>query len=207
MLITTERLQLRRFSSDDVDNIYLLDNDPEVMRYNNGGISTSRATVETKLLPTMLPQGADNAFLGFWAVESKTNGGFLGWVSLRLDMEGQKPIGGLSSAITGTLGYRFVQSSWGNGFATEAVTKLLDMGFDRTSLESVQATTYEENLASIRVMQKLGMLFVEKFRFTEDDLGKSDTTFTGETGIWDGFDVRYSLTKQDWLSHRSKQLQ
>ena len=187
MIITTDRLLLRRFTNDDLEHIYQLDNDPEVMRYNNGGISTPLDIIATEILPTMLPTDTEQPYLGFWAVEDLSDNMFIGWVSLRRD-----------STTSATIGYRFVKASWGQGFATEAMGRIVSMAFENTKLISIEATTYEDNLASIRVMEKLGMHFKEKFRYTEEKLKASDTTYTDSLEIWDGFDVRYVLYKESW---------
>ena len=46
VLLETDRLRLRRFTNNDVDHLFALDNDPEVMRYLNGGVPTPRSVVE-----------------------------------------------------------------------------------------------------------------------------------------------------------------
>jgi hypothetical protein len=54
-------------------------------------------------------------------------------------------------------------------------------------------------------VEKLGMPFSEKFRYTEDQLQSSESTHhLDDVVIWDGFDVRHTLTKEDWLAHRSR---
>ena len=51
VFLETERLLLRRFTHDDVDNLYNLDGDPEVMRYITGGATTPREEIEHVDLP------------------------------------------------------------------------------------------------------------------------------------------------------------
>jgi RimJ/RimL family protein N-acetyltransferase len=197
----THRLKLRRFTSADAENIYHLDNDAEVMRYNNGGIKTARSIIENKILPTMTTADEEKSCLGFWAVENLINDEFMGWASLRFVSDVIDP----ETIPFATIGYRFNKRWWGQGFATEAMTKLLDCGFAEACVEQVEATTYEENLGSIGVMLKLGMHFTNKFRYTEEKLLDSDTTHVDVAEIWDGFDVRYTLTKNEWREHRIKQ--
>lgn len=187
----------------DADNIYQLDNDAAVMRYNNGGIKTARSIIETKILPTMLAPSEEMSCLGFWAIENLSNNEFMGWVSLRFMPE----VSTLGTTPFATIGYRLNKCWWRQGYATEAMKKLLDCSFDQNSIEQVQATTYEENLGSIGVMLKLGMRFTNKFKYTEDELLGSDTTHQDEAEIWDGFDVRYTLTRREWQEHcESKKL-
>jgi len=56
-LLETERLVLRRFTGDDVDNLVELDSDPEVMHFINGGRPTPRDEVENVVLPALLSRG------------------------------------------------------------------------------------------------------------------------------------------------------
>lgn len=56
----------------------------------------------------------------------------------------------------GELGYTFHRAHWGQGYATEAVGHLLDLGFGTLGLERITATCHPENTGSIRVLQKSG---------------------------------------------------
>jgi RimJ/RimL family protein N-acetyltransferase len=52
ILLETERLVLRQFTADDVDNLVELDSDPDVMHFINGGRPTPRSEIESDVLPT-----------------------------------------------------------------------------------------------------------------------------------------------------------
>ena len=54
VFLETERLLLRRFTPADVDNLYNLDSDSEVMRYTTGGATTPREEVEHEYLPAFM---------------------------------------------------------------------------------------------------------------------------------------------------------
>ncbi|MGH2390760.1 MAG: GNAT family N-acetyltransferase [Chloroflexota bacterium] len=54
VLLETERLLLRRFTEDDVDNLFDLDSDPEVMRFLSGGKPTPRDVIQNETLPRFL---------------------------------------------------------------------------------------------------------------------------------------------------------
>ena len=69
--LKTERLTLRQFTSDDVDNLVELDRDPEVMRYINGGRATPREEIEREVLPSFLQYYARPDGYGFWAAVEK----------------------------------------------------------------------------------------------------------------------------------------
>lgn len=199
ILLETERLTLHRFTTADVQNIYQLDNDPAVMRYINGGTPTGLSVIQDEIMPTLLQYDDCTPVpispLGFWAIIEKSTSAFLGWVGLR-------PVG--DEADTAALGYRLCRRAWGNGYATEAARALIDKGFATTHLARIFATTYEENVASQRVMQKAGMTFVRRFRYTEDDLAEADTFHTEELELWDGDDVEFAVTRAAWHREHRK---
>jgi RimJ/RimL family protein N-acetyltransferase len=58
------------------------------------------------------------------------------------------------------LGYRLMQKAWGNGFATEAAAKTLEYGFHSLNIKLVTGRAHVENLASIKVLEKIGMEFI-----------------------------------------------
>jgi RimJ/RimL family protein N-acetyltransferase len=155
VFVETERLVLRRFTSDDVDALVDLDSDPAVMHYVTGGIPTSREEVEKDVLPAFLAWHERHAGFGFWAAEEKTSGEFLGWFHLRPDDE--------SPPGEAELGYRLRQSAWGKGYATEGSRALVDMGFEEHCVERVVAYTSAVHVASRRVLEKSGLRFVRRF--------------------------------------------
>jgi RimJ/RimL family protein N-acetyltransferase len=57
----------------------------------------------------------------------------------------------------GVLGYTLRRSAWGQGLATEAARALLELGFGSLGLHRIHATASPLNLASHRVLEKLGM--------------------------------------------------
>ena len=80
---------------------------------------------------------------------------------------------------------------------------MIDKGFPELGVQRVVATTYEENVASRRVMEKLGMVFKRAFRLTLDDIESSDTSHTTSVEVWDGDDVEYVLERADWVQQKT----
>ena len=72
IFLETERLVLRWFTEDDVDNLVELDGDPDVMRFINGGRPTPRHEIETDVLPNFLGYYERFAGYGFWAAVEKS---------------------------------------------------------------------------------------------------------------------------------------
>jgi RimJ/RimL family protein N-acetyltransferase len=188
VFLETERLWLRRFTEADVDNLFDLDSDPEVMRFVNGGTPTPRDVIEHDLLPGFLSYYERFAGYGFWAAIEKATGEFLGWFHFR------PPEGASPDEVE--LGYRLRKAAWGQGYSTEASRALIRKGFKELGVRRVVASTYADNLASRRVMEKAGLTLVRTYRVTAAEL----LSLYGITSpeLFDGDDVEYALDKADW---------
>lgn len=189
--LETERVTLRRFTPDDVDNLVALDSDPEVMRYLSGGIPTPRAEIEHSVLPAFLRYYERGDRYGFWAAIERSTGDFLGWFHFRPDAN--------ASPDEPELGYRLHRFAWGNGYGTEVSRALLRKGFAEFGVERAFATTYEYNLASRRVMEKVGMRLVRTFRMTLEELAAHGA----DQVVWEGEDVEYAITKAEWAQQEA----
>jgi RimJ/RimL family protein N-acetyltransferase len=190
VFLETERLVLRRFTEADVDHLFDLDSDPEVMRFLTGGIPTPREVIQNDILPAFLSSYERFAGLGVWAAIEKASGEFLGWFSFR-PKDAARP-------NDVELGYRLRQAAWGQGYATEGARALIRQGFTELDVQRVFATTYQDNLASRRVMEKAGLRLVRTYRNTLADLLAADTYHSTSEELWDGNDVEYALLKADW---------
>jgi RimJ/RimL family protein N-acetyltransferase len=190
IFLETERLILRRFTEADVENLVELDSDPEVMRYLNGGIATPRVLVEREILPRFLSYYERYDGFGVWAAIERTSGEFIGWFSLRPHDESRRD--------EVELGYRLRRVAWGQGYATEGARALIRRGFAELGVERVTANTYEHNAASRRVMEKVGMTLVRRYRPTLDELTGETSNHLTVGSVWDGDEVEYALTKADW---------
>ncbi|GAA3810214.1 GNAT family N-acetyltransferase [Streptomyces chiangmaiensis] len=186
VFLEAERLVLRPFTDADADAEHLLalDNDPEVMRFINGGKPTSRETIRTQTLPRLLHDYACLGTRGYWAAEDKATGTFLGWFEFR-------PLDEHSAAVV-ELGYRLNRAAWGKGHATEGSRVLIDKGFRDFGVERVTANTMTVNTRSRRVMERAGLSFLRNFT------GDWPETIEGsEQG-----EVEYELTLPDWARRR-----
>jgi len=152
----TERLILRRFRHDDFDALYELHSDPEAMRFL-GGVWSPQQTRET--LERIIARYAETDLI-WHAVERKADGAVIGvcWLG-RLNVRWEVSLGpGLVE-----LGYRYARRFWGNGYATEAGAAMLRRGFDELKLPRIMAIVDCANVASDRVIQKLGMQYRKTF--------------------------------------------
>ena len=144
-LIKTERLLLREFLPEDAHAMYLLNQDPEVIRYTGDPPFESEEDAATFL--SDYKDYSANGF-GRWAVIRKEDLAFIGWCGLKRHPDQMVDIG-----------FRFYQTEWGKGYATESAMATLDYGFNELGLDEIVGRAAKANLASIRVLEKLGMQY------------------------------------------------
>jgi RimJ/RimL family protein N-acetyltransferase len=188
--VKTERLILRRFTESDGENLFRLDSDPEVMRFLSGGAPTSREVINTKILPRFLRYDERLPGVGFWAALENASGDFIGWFGFRPSH--------VNNPGEVNLGFRLRKAVWGQGYATEGARALVRLGFTEWRVERVVATTYQDNIPSRRVVEKLGMTLTRRFRITQADLERVDTYETTTRELWDGEDLEYTLDRAGW---------
>ncbi|WP_203788253.1 GNAT family N-acetyltransferase [Paractinoplanes rishiriensis] len=180
--LDTERLTLRRFTSDDADLLIELDSDPAVMRYLSGGEPTAPEDVHQRILPNILAGyerwGGD---FGLFAAQDKDRGAFVGWFLLRPERGG--PLDEVE------LGYRLRQAEWGKGYATEGSRAVLSKAFTELGVRLVWAETMSMNDRSQKVMKKLGMTMAGTLDTPPDMLMVEGSEHGG---------VRYEITKKQW---------
>ena len=161
ILFRTERLYLRRLVSNDAPLLCELDSDPEVMRFISRGQPTPRARIEKDYLPRMLGYYRQSPPQGFWAAHLIDTQEFIGWFHLRPDK--------IDTAEM-ELGYRLKRAVWDKGLATEGSRALVERAFGEWDYDKVCARTLAVNLASRRVMEKIGLKFEREFFWGADVL-------------------------------------
>ena len=144
--LETNRLRLRPPEKSDLQDIYRLGSSPAVMKYISRGKTQSFEEAKADLEKRIRLSG--NRY-GYWILEEKELDQFIGWLAL-------KPLDNTNEI---EIGYRFLEEMWGNGYATEGSRRLLTYAFKELQLKKVVAIAMEENRASTRVMEKLGMRF------------------------------------------------
>jgi RimJ/RimL family protein N-acetyltransferase len=152
--IATERLTLREFYHDDEEAIHEYGGDPMVSIYTDWGPNTPAQTRDhlAMVLRQQLTWPRSDVSL---AVELRAESKVIGSASLWLtDQENR----------TASFGYAFNQRYWKKGYATEASMALVRVAFDTLKLHRVFATCDARNVASWRVMEKLGMRREAEFR-------------------------------------------
>ena len=156
--IFTERLLLRKLTEDDVDSIFLLDSNPEVMKYVGVPPVTSKEE-SAKMIENIINQYQNNG-TGRLAVTEKESNRFIGWSGIKLLTE---EVNGFKNVYE--LGYRFLPEFWGKGYATESALASLDLGFNQLNADKIYAYADIDNESSNHILTKLG--FENKGKFID----------------------------------------
>jgi RimJ/RimL family protein N-acetyltransferase len=106
--IETDRLYLRQWASSDRQPFAELNADPEVMKYFPSTLGREESDAMADRCESLIEERG----WGFWAVETKADGRFIGFVGLHV------PIAELPFSPCVEVGWRISSSSWGKGYAT-----------------------------------------------------------------------------------------
>jgi ribosomal-protein-alanine N-acetyltransferase len=177
--LETKRLLLRKMSLNDAEEMLAYASDAEVAKYTSweryGSIEDTRAFLadaERRYLEN-LPVA--------WAVVLKAEGrligtcGFGSWQPEHRRAE---------------IGYALARPYWGQGLTPEAVRAVFGYGFGRMGLNRIQATCMVENVASARVMEKVGMRFEGILR-----------QFVFRRGVYEDLNM-YAILADEWDGFR-----
>ncbi|HZU86313.1 MAG TPA: GNAT family protein [Anaerolineaceae bacterium] len=184
-LLKTPRLFLRPFQETDLATFVAYRSDPDVARYQSWALPFTLEQA-TDFLKEM--EGAQVGEPGTWyqfAVERQSHPGLIGDCAFQVASENEHQA---------QIGYTFSPSYQKQGYATEAVRGLLDYLFGDLHLHRVTATCDVENVASFRLLERIGMRreahLVENIWFK---------------GAW-GSEYLYALLSKEWnQGHHSTQ--
>ena len=155
-MLETDRLILRPLDEKDIDAIFAMRSDPEVMRFIREPQNRDESANWVGLVSSLWATEQ----IGFCAMVEKSLGKFVGWCGLwRLKETGEIEVG-----------YAVAKKFWGKGYATEAALEFLDYAFKKLAPEKIVAVARPKNAASRRVMEKLGMDFVKIDTFYDQTL-------------------------------------
>jgi RimJ/RimL family protein N-acetyltransferase len=147
MILTTDRLILRRWRESDREPFAAMNADPEVVRYLRGPLD--RASSDAFI--QRIEDGFERHGFGLWAVEVEQTGTFIGFTGLAV----QTFPAHFTPAVE--VGWRLARPAWGHGYATEAAQAALGFAFVDGGLTEVVSITTRTNERSISVMRRLGM--------------------------------------------------
>lgn len=182
--LETERLILRQWEDSDYPLFAEMSSDPVVMEFYPSTLSREESDAMASKIKGLIKKQS----WGFWAVETKSDHEFVGFVGLH------KPMYELPVAECVEVGWRLRKECWGNGYATEAGKEALRFGFEELNLDEIYSFASILNNRSWAVMERLNM---------------SDTGNNFEhPNIPEGHSLRehvlYKITKGQWVRNAYK---
>lgn len=148
MLLQTDRLYLREISSNETGLIHELHSLPETDEFNTLGIPDSFQTTETIVNEWLTGQTVTPQTSYVFYIELIETKQFIGLIALNI---------GKSKFKNAEVWYKIHVNHWRKGYTTEALQRLISWGFNELNLHRIEAGCAVENIASSRVMEKVGM--------------------------------------------------
>lgn len=161
-IANSPRLSFEMMTQDDGQLLFELDQDPEVMRYINGGKPSTMEEITDILLPRLKAYTDLEQGWGIWKVTTLSDNvslpsNYIGWILVRpMEFFSDNP-----KYHDIELGWRFKQCSWGEGYATEAARAIATQIAKKQRVTHLSAVADQDNLGSINIMKKLGMTFTQ----------------------------------------------
>ena len=177
IILETPRLILREYALKDASDVLRLSSDVNIMRFTKQKPTESLEEALAQIT-VFQQQYAENGY-GRWAVLLKTTGAHIGYCGLKYRNADADPRFDFTD-----IGYRFEQTHWKSGFATEAARACLEFGFDHLNLPRLVGCAPVENKPSIHVLARIGLRFHSHF-------------LLGDTpSVW------YQLWREDYLKSK-----
>jgi RimJ/RimL family protein N-acetyltransferase len=153
----TSRLAFALMNEDDAEQLFQLDQDPEVMRYINGGHMTTMKQIHEVALPRLKRYTDPKTGWGMWKLTVKEDNTFIGWVLVRpMNFFSDNP-----EPHNLELGWRLMRKAWGKGYATEAAIAIKNALTAQQGITQFSALVIDGNDASVNVMTKLGLQYLK----------------------------------------------
>ncbi len=175
--LETERLILRDFAESDWPAVHCYASDTEVVRFEPWGPNDEEAT--RAFIQRNLDQQRSNPRYGFdLAVTLKGDGQLIGACGINISNPESRQA---------WIGYVYNRNYWGRGYATEAASAIIAFGFKQLGLHRIFAACDPDNLASARVLEKIGM--------RKEGCRREDKWLRGK---WRDTYL-YAILEQEWL--------
>lgn len=161
LILETDRLLLREMKVSDAKALFEMDSNPNVHKYLWNKPLTSINEVYQSIEMVRNQYLKNN--IGRFVVILKETNTLIGWAGLKYNTEI------VNDKINFyDIGYRLNEKFWGKGYASEASFAWLDYGFKIMKIETMMAAAHTENMASNRILRKIGMQMTEQY--LEDDV-------------------------------------
>ena len=172
--IQTEKFIIRDIEEDDLEGMYDLDSNPRVHKYLGG--NPIKTKDQARDIIKNIREQYDTNGIGRWAIEDLKTNEFIGWTGFKHETKLRPDRAYID------IGYRLREKFWGKGIATETGLACINHGFEVLKYKNVFGCAEVEHTASNIVLQKIGLTYIEDFKFEDHDLH------------W------YGLTNRQWAS-------
>lgn len=183
MLINTERLELTNFKADYTEQFSKALNDPRIFLYLPENVPTSEEI--QNIIKWFIERDKNNIKTGFrgtnLAIVLKENKDVIGWCGIQ-------PFDPIPDKMEIFFGLAPIY--WNKGYMTEAAKAVLKYGFELLNIAEIVAGVKPENIASVKVLEKVGLIFQKKL----DKAPKDCEFYLGEH--------YYSITKTQYINKK-----
>ena len=162
-MLKSKRLHIRELTSADIDNVHELHSLPETDEFNTLGIPENIQTTENILTEWLILQKQEPRISYVFSIDKTENNNFVGLIAINLGKINYK---------TAEVWFKIHKDHWRKGYTTEALTRLLDFGFNDLKLHRIEAGCAVGNIASIKTLEKVG--------FTREGMKRKKLPIRGE---------------------------
>lgn len=184
-ILETERLIIRVFEEADVDSLSSINRDPLVMKY----FPSLEEIEETRDAISRVREHQNKYGYSFYATELKSTQKLIGFVGIKnvtFDTH-------FTPAIE--IGWRISSLHWNKGYATEAAISVVNLAFNTLGIKELVSFAVEANMASRRIMEKIGMTHNVKDDFNHPELDTESPLSRH---------VLYRLSKEEHMKQQRK---
>ncbi|MBP6181691.1 MAG: GNAT family N-acetyltransferase [Flavobacterium sp.] len=156
LILETDRLFLRELKLSDAEAMFDMDRNPNVHQYL-WNKPTKNIDETIAIIESVRNQYIQNN-IGRFAMILKETNELIGWAGLKYNTEIVN-----NKVHFYDIGYRLNEIFWGKGYASEASFAWLDYGFNEMKIKIMQAAAHTANIASNKILQKIGMIQTEQY--------------------------------------------
>jgi RimJ/RimL family protein N-acetyltransferase len=149
IIADTDRLIIREFIFQDVEDLYRLESDPRVIEYIPGSKVLSLHECRREIKKYIYDYKTSN--LGRWPVFLKSTNEFIGVTGFRY----------LSTIRKTEIGTKLIPDYWGNGYSTELGIAIINYGLTKLKINEIIAMTDPDNVKALKSLESLGMEFLK----------------------------------------------
>ncbi len=181
--LPTPRLLIRPFAAGDAEQLHSRRNDPDVARWQNWTLPYPRERAEAVVADVMAMDGPANDDWWMATIAQADTGEVVGDLAVNLTWDSR----------CAEVGYTLARPHWGKGYASEAVTAIVEYLFEQVGVTRVAGTLHPENRASAMVLERAGFVF------------EGHTRLSYWVGDENSDDWIYGLTREDWEAWRGRE--